>query len=76
MKSTSLKSTLFGALVLLSLSCFIYVNTTSLDRTLQVEGVAQPTVETAEKVGQNAKMPDLTLLKNVLTLFQTFFPAK
>jgi hypothetical protein len=73
MKSTSLKSTIFGALVLVSLSCFIYVNTTSLDRTLQVEGVAQPTVE---KVGQNAKMPDLTLLKNVLTLFQTFLPAK
>jgi hypothetical protein len=75
MTSTSLKSTLFAALVLVSLSCFIYVNTTSLDRTLQVES-AQPTIETAEKVGQNAKMPDLTLVKGVLTLIQTFFPAK
>ncbi len=75
MKSTSLQSTLFAALVFISLSCFIYVNTTSLDRTLQVES-AQPTIETAKKVGQNAKMPDLTLVKGVLTLIQTFFPAK
>jgi hypothetical protein len=76
MKSTSLKSSLVAALVLVSLGCFIYVNTTSLDRTLQVEGIAQPTVETAENVGKNAKMPDLTLVKSVLSLVQTFFPAK
>jgi hypothetical protein len=69
MKSTSFKSVLFAALALISLSCFIYVNTTSLDRTLQVAGVNQPTVETV-------KMPDLTLVKSVLTLVQTFFPAK
>jgi hypothetical protein len=76
MKSTPLKSVLFAALALVSLSCFIYVNTTSLDRTLQVAGVNQPTVETVEEVGKNAKMPDLTLVKSVLTLVQTFFPAK
>jgi hypothetical protein len=76
MKSTSLKSSLFAALVLVSLGCFIYVNTTSLDRTLQVEGITKPTVETAENVGKNAKMPDLTLVKSVLSLVQTFFPAK
>ncbi len=69
MKSTSFKSVLFAVLALISLSCFIYVNTTSLDRTLQVAGVNQPTVETV-------KMPDLTLVKSVLTLVQTFFPAK
>ena len=76
MKSTTIKPTLVTALVLFSLSCFLYVNTTSLDRTLKVESVPQSTVETAENVGKNAKMPDLTLLKNVLTLIQTFFPAK
>lgn len=76
MKSTSLKTILFAALALVSLSCFIYVNTTSLDRTLQVQGASHPTVETVEEVGKNAKMPDLSLIKNVLTLVQTFFPAK
>jgi hypothetical protein len=75
MKSTSLKSALFTALVLLSVGCFIYVNTTSLDRTLQVEGTAS-TVESAEKVEHNAKMPDLTLIKSAITLIQTFLPAK
>ena len=75
--TTSLKSALFAALVLVSLSCFIYVNTSSTDRTLHAEGVAQPTpVETAEKVGKNAKMSDLTLVKHAVTMIQTFFPAK
>jgi hypothetical protein len=73
MKSTSLKSSLFVALVLVSVGCFIYVNTSSLDRTLQVQGV---NIESAENVERNAKMPDLTLLKSVITLVQTFLPAK
>jgi hypothetical protein len=72
MKSTSYKKALFATIALISLSCFIYVNTSSLDRTLQVESVEQA----AEKVGQNAKMPDLTLFKSAVALIQTFFPAK
>ncbi|MDZ7880115.1 MAG: hypothetical protein U5L45_20725 [Saprospiraceae bacterium] len=72
MKSTSLKSILCAALVIVSVGCFIYVNTSSLDRTLQV----QVTIESAENEAQNAKMPDLTLLKSAITLIQTFLPAK
>jgi hypothetical protein len=75
MTSTSLKSTLFAALVLVSVGCFLYVNTSSLNRTLQVEG-ATTAVESAEKVEHNAKMPDLTLIKSAITLIQTFLPAK
>jgi hypothetical protein len=76
MKSTSIKSALFAALVLVSLSCFVYVNTTSIDRALQVEGITQPTVKAAKAASQNAQMPDLTLFKGVISLVQTFFPAK
>jgi hypothetical protein len=76
MKSSSLKSVLFAALALVSLSCFIYVNTTSLDRTLQVESANPSTVDVVEEVEHKAKMPDLTLMKNVWVLVQTFFPAK
>jgi hypothetical protein len=73
MKSTSLKTTFCAALVLLSVGCFVYVNTSSLDRTLQVQGVS---IESAEKEARNTKMPDLTLLKSAITLIQTFLPAK
>ena len=76
MKSTSIKSALFAALVLISLSCFTYVNTTSIDRTLQVETPAKPSVEAAEEVSRNAQMPDLTLFKSAVFLIQNFFPAK
>lgn len=76
MKSTSIKSVLFAALALISLSCFVYVNTTAIDRTLQVQGISQPSVETAKKMEKNAQMLDLTLFKGAITLIQTFFPAK
>jgi hypothetical protein len=76
MKSTSPKSILFAALILMSLGCFIYVNTTSLDRTLQVQGINEPTVETVEKVGQNSKMLDLALFKNIVVVVQKFLTAK
>ncbi len=72
MTSTTIKKGLFAALALVSLSCFIYVNTSSLDRTLQVESVEQA----AEQVSQNVKMPDLTFFKSAIALIQTFFPAK
>jgi uncharacterized protein (UPF0333 family) len=76
MKSTSPRHLLFAVLVLMSLGCFIYVNTTSLDRTLQAQGMNEPTVESVEKVSQNAKMPDLTLFKNGVVLIQKFLTAK
>jgi hypothetical protein len=76
MKSTSPSRLSFAALIIVSFGCFIYVNTTSLDRTLQVQGMHEPTVESVEKVSQNAKMPDLTLFKNVVVLIQKFLTAK
>ena len=76
MKSASIKSALFAALVLVSLSCFTYVNTTSIDRTLKTETSAKPCVEAAEEVSRNAQMPDLTLFKSAVFLIQNFFPAK
>ena len=76
MKSTSIKSALFAALVLVSLSCFIYVNTTSIDRALQVETRAKPSLEAAEEASRNAQMPDLTLFKSAVSIIQNFFPAK
>lgn len=76
MKSTSVKNALFAALALVSLSCFVYVNTTAVDRALQVEGVAQSTVLRAEKPPKTAQMTDLALLKSAISLVQKFFPAK
>ena len=76
MKSTSVKSALFAALVLISLSCFIYVNTTSIDRALQVETPAKTSLEAAEEASRNAQMPDLTLFKRAVSIIQNFFPAK
>jgi hypothetical protein len=76
MKSTSIKSALFAALVLISLSCFVYVNTTAIDRTLQVQGISQPSVDAAPKMEKNGKTLDLALFKGAITLIQTFFPAK
>ena len=76
MKSTSIKTVLFAALVLISLSCFIYVNTTSVDRALQAEGVTTSTVLNAENKAKNAQMTDLALFKSAISLIQNFFPAK
>ena len=76
MKSTSVKNALFIALAFVSLSCFVYVNTTAVDRALQVEGVAQSAVLKAEKTPKNAQMPDLALFKSAISLIQNFFPAK
>ncbi len=76
MKSTSVKNALFAALVLVSLSCFVYVNTTAVDRALQVEGVAPSAVLRAEKSPKTAQMTDLALLKSAISLVQKFFPAR
>ena len=76
MKSTTVKSALFATLVLVSLSCFIYVNTTPIDRALQVETTAKSSVQTAEEVGRSTQMLDLTLFKGAISLVLTFFPAK
>ena len=76
MKSTSVKNALFAALVLVSLSCFVYVNTAAVDRALQVEGVAQSAVLSAEKTPKSVQMADLALLKSAISLIQNFFPAK
>ena len=76
MKSTSVKNALLIALALVSLSCFVYVNTTAIDRALQVEGAVQSTVLKAENTPKNAQMPDLALFKGAISLIHNFFPAK
>jgi hypothetical protein len=76
MKNKSVKSVFFASLILLSLSCFVYVNTVSLDRTLSVETVSQPIKTDEEKVEKESKMPDLALVKGILNIIQNFLPAK
>jgi hypothetical protein len=76
MKSTSIKNALFAALVLVSLSCFVYVNTTAVDRALQVEGITESALKTAENTPKSAQMADLALFKSAISLIQNFFPAK
>ena len=76
MKNKPLKSAFFASLILLSLSCFVYVNTTPLERALSVETITHTTKSDEEKAEKNSKMPDLALVKCVLTIFQKFLPAK
>lgn len=76
MKSKSIKNALFAALALVSLSCFVYVNTTSVDRALKAEGITQSALKTAEETPKSAQMADLALFKSAISLIQTFFPAK
>ena len=76
MKKGILKSTVFASLILISLTCFIYVNTACINRTLCVETITHPTKSDAEKAETDSKMPDLVLVKGVLTIIQNFLPAK
>ena len=76
MKSKSLKSTFFALLILVSFTCFIYVNTTPIERALSVETITHTSKSDEEKAEKNSKMPDLALVKSVLTIFQKFLPAK
>ena len=78
MKDRTIKSALFAALILLSLTCFVYVNTATIEsaNTLSVEKMTQTTRADEEKTEKNTKMPDLVLVKSVLTIFQKFLPAK
>jgi hypothetical protein len=76
MKNKSLKSAFFASLMLLSFTCFVYVNTTPIERALSVETITQTSKSDEEKTEKNSKMPDLALVKSVLTIFQKFLPAK
>ncbi len=76
MKSKSLKSTFFASLILLSLTCFVYVNTMPIEGALSVEKMTHTLKSDEEKAEKNSKMPDLALVKSVLTIFQKFLPAK
>lgn len=72
----NIKSALFAALFLMSISCFMYVNSHTLEPMLPLNTVVQsPTLED-ETVKGSSKMPDLTFVKNVLTVIQKFLPAK
>ena len=76
MKNKSFKSAFFASLMLLSFTCFVYVNTTPIERALSVETITQTSKSDEEKTEKNSKMPDLALVKSVLTIFQKFLPAK
>lgn len=78
MKERSIKSAFFASLILLSLTCFVYVNITPIEGTtgVYVETITQKAQSDEEKAEKSSKMPDLVLLKSVLTICQKFLPAK
>ena len=78
MKNRIMKSALSAALILLSLTCFVYVNTATIESEsgLDVEKITQTAKTYEEKTEKNTKMPDLVLVKNILTIVQKFLPAK
>ena len=74
MKDRTIKSAFFAALFLLSLTCFVFVNTAPIERAsvLSVQQITQTTRSDEEKTEKNYKMPDLVLVKSVLTILQKF----
>lgn len=76
MKNRTIKSVLFSSLILLSISCFVYVNTASIDRALSVEISTNSTKTDDARVEKNSQMPDLAFVKGVVTILQKFLPAK
>ena len=76
MNHKTIKLALFAALLLVSLSCFVYINTTPIDRALSVETPIQPVKTGAVQEETNSKMPDLAFVKGVVNLLQRFLPAK
>ena len=76
MKNNTLKSAFLASLILISATCFVYINTAPIERALSVETVSRPTKTDAEKAEQSSKMPDLALVKGVLNIIQKFLPAK
>ncbi len=76
MKNRSIKSAFLASLILLSLTCFVYVNTTPIERVLSVETITSSTKSDEDKVEKDSKMPDLVLVKNVLIIVEKFLPAK
>lgn len=76
MKNRTIKSAFFASLILVSISCFIYVNTASIDRALNVEMIDRPTKTDDSQVEKESKMPDLAFVKGVVTIIQKFLPAK
>jgi hypothetical protein len=76
MKSEKLKSALLVCLTLISLSCFVFVNTTSVNSALSVD-VKTVSTTTAEAEADEARTNwDLTLIKNAVVVIQKFLPAK
>lgn len=76
MKNRTIKSAFFASLILVSISCFIYVNTASIDRALSVEIIDRPTKTDDSQVEKESKMPDLAFVKGVVMIIQKFLPAK
>jgi hypothetical protein len=77
MKKRTIKAVLFALLITMSISSFVYVNTAPIERALSVEMLEQPVkTDNQETIDANSKMPDLTFVKGVLSIIQTFLPAK
>jgi hypothetical protein len=78
MKSFKMKSALLTSVVLVSLSCFVYVNTASVESAVTVE-VNTLTVKASKNNNDSenpTKMWDLALIKSAFSLIQKFLPAK
>lgn len=74
MKNKTIKSALFSSIILISATCFIYVNvaTTSGNKT----NLNEPAVSIENTVVKDSKMPDLKLIKSVVDILGKFTTAK
>lgn len=75
MKNNNAKSALIVCLILLSATCFLYVNTSSFEPNKNI--VVDVTVKSEQREAlKDAKMPDLKLVKTTLTIVRKFLTAK
>ncbi|MBL7818686.1 MAG: hypothetical protein JNL70_27040 [Saprospiraceae bacterium] len=76
MRSNAIKGAFFASLIILSMSCFIYVNSAPIDNALTVETMSRSTQSDEEKANKGTNMLDLALVKGIVNVVQKFLPAK
>lgn len=75
MKNNNAKSALIVCLILLSTTCFLYVNTSSFEPNKNI--VVDISVKSEQREAlKDAKMPDLKLVKTTLKIIGKFLTAK
>ena len=75
MKNNNAKSALIVCLILLSATCFLYVNTSSFEPNKNI--VVDISVKSEQREAlKDAKMPDLKLVKTTLEIVRKFLTAK